>query len=100
MRSCSHEDLEALVDEYYEASGGDPRRIRLLSKQILELVADIGLDRDADPSFSEALAVRRDREDRFTKYLADLQQSDLGQSVEVLENGTAPVQGCLGSTPP
>jgi len=54
-----------------------------------------GLDRDADPSFADALAVRRDREDRFKKYLADLQQSDLGQSVEVLENGTAPVQGCL-----
>ncbi|MGO8404045.1 cobaltochelatase subunit CobN, partial [Rhizobium ruizarguesonis] len=39
--------LEALVDEYYEASGGDPRRIRLLRRQILELVADIGLGRDA-----------------------------------------------------
>jgi uncharacterized protein YjbI with pentapeptide repeats len=53
------------------------------------------LDRDADPSFADALAVRRDRDDRFTKYLADLQQSDLGEPVEVLENGTAPVQGCL-----
>ena len=54
-----------------------------------------GIDRDANPSFADALAVRRDREDRFTKYLADLQQPDLGESVEVLENGTAPVQGCL-----
>ena len=54
-----------------------------------------GIDRNADPSFADALAVRRDRDDRFTKYLADLQQSDLGASVEVLENGTAPVQGCL-----
>jgi uncharacterized protein YjbI with pentapeptide repeats len=53
------------------------------------------LDRDAAPSFADALAVRRDREARFTKYLADLQQSDLGEPVEVLENGTAPVQGCL-----
>jgi cobaltochelatase CobN len=40
-------DLEALVDEYYEASGGDPRRLKLLKKQILELIADIGLDQDA-----------------------------------------------------
>ncbi|MGR6469083.1 cobaltochelatase subunit CobN [Rhizobium sp. PAMB 3182] len=40
-------DLEALVDEYYEAAGGDPRRLKLLKKQILELIADIGLDQDA-----------------------------------------------------
>ena len=32
---------------------------------------------------------------RFSKYLADLQQSDLTQTREVLENGTAPIQGCL-----
>jgi len=54
-----------------------------------------GLGRDADPSFADALAVRRDRGDRFAKYLADLQPSDLGASVDVLENGIAPVQGCL-----
>jgi hypothetical protein len=54
-----------------------------------------GLDRDADPSFAEALAVRRDRGARFSKYLEDLQQSDLTQTREVLENGTAPIQGCL-----
>jgi len=40
-------DLEALVDEYYEASGNDPRRLVLLKKQILELIEDIGLDQDA-----------------------------------------------------
>ncbi len=40
-------DLEALVDEYYEASGNDPRRLVCLKKQILELIADIGLDQDA-----------------------------------------------------
>lgn len=40
-------DLEALVDEYYEASGNDPRRLKLLKKQILDLIEDIGLDADA-----------------------------------------------------
>ena len=40
-------DLEALVDEYYQAAGGDPRRLKLLKKQILDLIADIGLDQDA-----------------------------------------------------
>ncbi|WP_370285873.1 cobaltochelatase subunit CobN [Pseudooceanicola nanhaiensis] len=40
-------DLEALVDEYYEAAGVDPRRITHLRKEILSLTAATGLDRDA-----------------------------------------------------
>ncbi|TCS65144.1 cobaltochelatase subunit CobN [Varunaivibrio sulfuroxidans] len=39
-------DLEALVDEYYEAAGGDPRRTRVLRRDILELCHASGLDRD------------------------------------------------------
>ncbi len=39
-------DLEALVDEYYEASGSDPRRLKLLAKQILERVELSGLGED------------------------------------------------------
>ena len=39
-------DLERLVDEYYEASGVDPRRLAVLRDEILELVARLGLDRD------------------------------------------------------
>src|SRR5690606_6375900 len=39
-------DLEALVDEYYEAAGVDPRRLALLRRQILELSQRLGLDKD------------------------------------------------------
>ncbi|HEX7968943.1 MAG TPA: cobaltochelatase subunit CobN, partial [Stellaceae bacterium] len=39
-------ELERLVDEYYSAAGSDPRRIKLLRGQILELVRATGLDRD------------------------------------------------------
>jgi len=39
-------DLEALVDEYFEASGVDPRRLAVLSGQILELARSTGLDKD------------------------------------------------------
>jgi cobaltochelatase CobN len=34
-------DLEQLVDEYYEAAGVDPRRLKLLGKQIVELAQSI-----------------------------------------------------------
>ena len=39
-------DLEALVDEYYEAANVDPRRLAILGKQIVALVRETGLDRD------------------------------------------------------
>ena len=39
-------DLEALVDEYYEAAGIDPRRIEHLRREILTLTAASGLDKD------------------------------------------------------
>lgn len=40
-------DLEALVDEYYEAAGVDPRRIDHLRREILSLTSVTGLDQDA-----------------------------------------------------
>jgi cobaltochelatase CobN len=82
-------DLEALVDEYYEASGGDPRRIRLLSKQILDLVADIGLDQDAGIAKGES-------EDEALKkldaYLCDLKEMQIRDGLHIF--GVSP-QGRL-----
>ena len=40
-------DLEALVDEYYEAAGVDPRRIEHLRREILSLSEVSGLSKDA-----------------------------------------------------
>jgi cobaltochelatase CobN len=40
------QNLELLVDEYYEASGVDPRRLKVLAGEILELSCTIGLDQD------------------------------------------------------
>ncbi len=53
------------------------------------------IDRDADPSFADVLAARRDRAVHFTEYLTGLEPADLVESREVLENGAAPVQACL-----
>ncbi len=43
-------DLEALVDEYYEAAGVDPRRIDHLRREILTLTSATGLDKDVGMS--------------------------------------------------
>ena len=39
-------ELELLVDEYFEAAGVDPRRLRVLREEILALAVHVGLDRD------------------------------------------------------
>jgi cobaltochelatase CobN len=73
-------DLEALVDEYYDASGGDPRRIKLLTKQILDLVRDIGLDRDAGIAGSDGEETALQKLDA---YLCDLKEMQIRDGLHV-----------------
>jgi len=47
-------DLEGLVDEYYEAAGVDPRRLKLLRREILDLSRSIGLAEDLGIARGEA----------------------------------------------
>jgi cobaltochelatase CobN len=78
-------DLEALVDEYYDAAGGDPRRLRLLSKQILELVRDIGLDHDAGIAGTDA----EDKAlEKLDAYLCDLKELQIRDGLHIF--GVAP----------
>ncbi|WOS61278.1 cobaltochelatase subunit CobN [Sinorhizobium fredii] len=78
-------DLEALVDEYYEAAGGDPRRLRLLSRQILDLVRDIGLDNDAgiEKGDSDDKAL-----EKLDAYLCDLKEMQIRDGLHIF--GVAP----------
>jgi cobaltochelatase CobN len=78
-------DLEALVDEYYEASGGDPRRLSLLKKQILELIADIGLDQDAGIAKGETDETALEKLDG---YLCDLKEMQIRDGLHIF--GLAP----------
>jgi hypothetical protein len=54
-----------------------------------------GLDYDLRPSVAEALTVRADRATGFRDYLATLAAADLIRQVDVLENGTNPIQECI-----
>lgn len=53
-----------------------------------------GIDRDADPTFAEALAVCADRASRFRGHVATLAPTDLVGDIDVLENGRVPVIEC------
>ena len=78
-------DLEALVDEYYQAADGDPRRLNALRKKILDLVADLGLDHDA------GIAKADDADAALTKldaWLCDLKEMQIRDGLHIF--GIAP----------
>jgi len=78
-------DLEALVDEYYEAAGGDPRRLKVLKVRILDLVRDIGLDHDAGITEGEEADAALEKLDA---YLCDLKEMQIRDGLHIF--GLAP----------
>jgi cobaltochelatase CobN len=78
-------DLEALVDEYYEAAGGDPRRLKVLKVRILDLVRDIGLDQDAGIAEGDATDAALEKLDA---YLCDLKEMQIRDGLHIF--GKAP----------
>ncbi|SHJ15259.1 cobaltochelatase CobN subunit [Palleronia salina] len=76
-------DLEALVDEYYEAAGVDPRRITHLRGEILSLAQSTGLDRDVGfAGEAEGDLAKLDA------YLCELKEAQIRDGLHVF--GTAP----------
>ncbi|WP_299300684.1 cobaltochelatase subunit CobN [uncultured Litoreibacter sp.] len=77
-------DLEALVDEYYEAAGVDPRRITHLRKEILTLTQATGLDAD--------VGMKGEDEDgdlaKLDAYLCELKEAQIRDGLHIF--GTAP----------
>jgi len=73
-------DLEQLVDEYYEAAGVDPRRLKVLRRDILDLCRVTGLDTDcgiADDDNEEAALGKLDN------YLCDLKEMQIRDGLHV-----------------
>jgi cobaltochelatase CobN len=83
-------DLEQLVDEYYEAAGVDPRRLKMLSRQIVELAQSIGLDKDAGvaPKAAEAETLAA-----IDNYLCELKEMQIRDGLHVF--GESPQDGLL-----
>ncbi len=71
-------DLEALVDEYYEAAGVDPRRIEHLRREILSLsdvtglASDVGFDGDEDGDLA-----------KLDAYLCELKEAQIRDGLHV-----------------
>ncbi|MEM6618661.1 MAG: cobaltochelatase subunit CobN, partial [Pseudomonadota bacterium] len=77
-------DLEALVDEYYDAAGVDPRRLDHLRREILALSTATGIDADA------GMEGRDEAGDlaKLDAYLCDLKEAQIRDGLHVF--GSAP----------
>jgi cobaltochelatase CobN len=76
-------DLEALVDEYYLASGLDRRRLAALKGSILELTRHHRLDRDAGFTGDDDNDLQK-----LDAFLCDLKEAQIRDGLHIL--GTAP----------
>lgn len=78
-------ELEALVDEYYDASGSDPRRLKLIARQIFDQVelSGVGEDLGLQPAMLEA-----DRLAKLDAWLCDLKEMQIRDGLHVF--GRAP----------
>jgi len=69
-------DLERLVDEYYEAAGVDPRRLKVLRGEILDLTRRIGLDQDCGIAGEDDANTALGKLDNYLCELKELQIRD------------------------
>jgi cobaltochelatase CobN len=72
-------DLEALVDEYYLASGLDQRRVATLRQQIFELTASTKLDKDAGLSGTDDSDLQK-----LDSFLCDLKEAQIRDGLHIL----------------
>lgn len=83
-RAESHgvaEELETLLDEYYLASGVDPRRLKALTRDILDTAARHGLDKDI------GITETMDEETRLARldaHLCDLKELQIRDGLHIL----------------
>ncbi|MCY4167192.1 MAG: cobaltochelatase subunit CobN [Rhodobacter sp.] len=77
-------DLEALVDEYFEAAGLDPRRVEHLRREILTLTATTGLDADVGMAGDDKEADLG----KLDAYLCELKEAQIRDGLHVF--GTSP----------
>src|SRR5438067_9056459 len=69
-------ELERLIDEYYDALRGDPRRVAPLAAEILERACAAGIDRDCGIAEGEEQGDALKKLDGFLCELKDLQIRD------------------------
>ncbi len=76
-------DLEAMLDEYYAASGMDQRRLQGLKKRILDFTRDAALDKDIDLPTDEDEALGK-----IDNFLCELKEAQIRDGLHIF--GSSP----------
>ncbi len=76
-----YRDLEALIDEYYLASGLDQRRLDSLRRQILDLTQVSGLDEDA--GFAQ-ISDEDEKLQQLDTYICELKEAQIRDGLHIL----------------
>ncbi len=82
-------DLEQLIDEYYQATGMDPRRLQILGEEILVLSRSIGLDKDIGIKNSDGENVALSKIDN---YLCELKEMQIRDGLHIFGNSPTGIQ--------
>ena len=89
-RAGSHgalEELERLVDEFFDAASVDPRRCPPLSARILELAASIGLDQDCGIHATDGSG---DALRKLDGYLCEIKEMQIRDGLHIFGEAPAP----------
>ena len=78
-------ELERLIDEYYDAARGDPRRLKPLAAEILERARAAGIDRDCGITQADD---RLDALKKLDGFLCELKELQIRDGLHVF--GTSP----------
>jgi cobaltochelatase CobN len=81
-------DLEAQVDEYYQAAGVDPRRLKHLEREILSLTEATGLRSDAGMTGADKAQDLA----RLDAFLCDLKEAQIRDGLHVFGRSPGGVQ--------
>lgn len=79
-------DLEALVDEYFEAAGTDPRRAKILKRDILELSFVTGLASDCHMDETEG---EDEQLQKLDAYLCELKEMQIRDGLHIFGQSPA-----------
>ena len=91
-RAGSHgalEELERLVDEFFDAASLDPRRCAPLSARILELAASIGLDQDCGISAADG---SDDALRKLDGYLCEIKEMQIRDGLHIFGQAPEPAR--------
>ena len=85
-------DLEQLVDEYFEAAGSDPRRTKILKRDILDLCHVTGLAQDAGMKDGQS---EDERLATLDAYLCELKEMQIRDGLHIF--GESPTDDLLNA---